>query len=225
MNAIQSLRAQARGNGQLVSTPQLSVNTEIQGDQSAIEIQPADPQTMYVPSYNPSAVWGAPVEGSYPTLPYTGSGWESLIGTVINLAGLLPGFSGLLGSKSWGWALGWLAHALFVNNSFLSDFGFHNFNGGSGESSLWVHNANHRIGVPYARSSVASLYGGGAVTGADGDSFWPGRQRMANVRQRHTGHSGCTASTAICAPHINQQREFPAGQSDGKMGQLAAVQQ
>ena len=41
MNAIQSLRTQARRNGQLVSTPQLSVNTEMQGDQSAIEIQPS----------------------------------------------------------------------------------------------------------------------------------------------------------------------------------------
>ena len=162
MNAIQSLRAQARMNGQLVSTPQLSVNTEMQDDQSAIEIQPADPQTMYIPSYDPSAVWGSPVEGSYPALPYSGSGWQSVLGTIINLAGLFPGFPGLLGSMSWGWALGWLAHALFVNNSFFSDFGFHNFNGGSDESSLWVHNAVHRSGVPYANNMVASLYGGGA---------------------------------------------------------------
>jgi hypothetical protein len=56
MDAIQTLRAQAQGNGQLGSNPQLSVNTESQGDQSAIEIQPANPQTMYVPSYNPSVV-------------------------------------------------------------------------------------------------------------------------------------------------------------------------
>ncbi len=174
MNAIQSLRAQARGNGQLVSTPQLSVNTEMQGDQSAIEIQPADPRTMYVPSYDPSAVWGAPVEGSYPALPYAGSGLQSLFGTVINLAGFLPGFPGLFGAKSWGWALSWLAQALFVNNSFFSDFGFHDFSGGSGESSLWVHNAAHRSGVPYASSLVASLYGGGTVPARMATSFGQG---------------------------------------------------
>ena len=160
MNAIQSLRAQARGNGQLASTPQLSVNTEIQGDQSAIEIQPANPQIMYVPYYNPSVVWGAPAEGSYPALPYAGSGFGSLFGTIANLAGFLPGFQGLLGLKSWGWALSWLAQALFVNNSFFSDFGFHNSGGGYGESSLWVHNAHHRLGVPYGNSLVASRYGG-----------------------------------------------------------------
>ncbi len=187
MNAIQSLRTQARRNGQLVSTPQLSVNTEMQGDQSAIEIQPSDPQTMYVPFYNPSAVWGVPAEGLYPTLPYNGSSWQSLIGTVVNLAGLLPGFSGLLGWKSWGWALSWLAHTLFVNNSFFSDFGFHNFNGDFGESSLWVHNAAHRSGVPYASSLVASLYGGGGLPAritnhfGQGVSEWQGFRSGAKV--------------------------------------------
>ena len=177
MNAIQSLRAKARGNGQLVSTPQLSVNTNTQGDQSAIEIQPADPQTMYVPAYDPSVVWGAPAEGSYPALPYAGSGFGALFGTVANLAGFLPGFQGLLGLKSWGWALSWLAHALFVNNSFFNDFGFHNFNGGSGESSLWVHNAQHRLGVPYGNSLVASRYAGGRT------ARQPDGRQLAGVRQ------------------------------------------
>jgi hypothetical protein len=165
MNAIQNLRAQARENGQLQSTPQLSVNTETQGQQSAIEIQPANPQLMYVPYYNPSVVWGAPAEGSYPALPYAGSGFGSLFGTIANLAGFLPGFQGLLGLKSWGWALSWLAQALFVNNSFFNDFGFHNsgggsFSGGYGGSGLWVHNPHHRLGVPYGSSFVASRYGG-----------------------------------------------------------------
>jgi hypothetical protein len=165
MNAIQNLRAQARQNGQLQSTPQLSVNTETQGDQSAIEILPANPQIMYVPYYNPSVVWGAPAEGSYPALPYSGSGFGSLFGTIANLAGFLPGFQGLLGLKSWGWALSWLAHALFVNNSFFNDFGFHNSGGGYGESALWVHNPNHRLGVPYGSSFVASRNGGAAGRG------------------------------------------------------------
>ena len=164
MSTIQTLRAEAREQGQLESTPQWSVNTETQGDQSAIEIQPANPQLMYVPYYNPSAVWGAPAEGSYPSLPYAGSGFGSLFGTIANLAGLLPGFGGLLGPKSWGWALSWLAQTLFVNNSFFSDFGFHNYEGSNyggsfSGSSLWVHDSRHRLGVPYGNSSVASRYG------------------------------------------------------------------
>lgn len=164
MSAIQTLRAQARESGQLASTPQLSVNTDVQGDRSAIEIQPANPQIIYVPSYNPSFVWGAPAAGSYPDLPYAGSGFGSLFSAIANLAGFLPGFQGLLGLRSWGWALSWLAQALFVNNSFFNDFGFHNSgggysNGGYGGSSLWVHNAHHRLGVPYGTSAVASRFG------------------------------------------------------------------
>jgi hypothetical protein len=177
MDAIQTLRAQAQGNGQLGSNPQLSVNTESQGDQSAIEIQPANPQTMYVPSYNPSVVWGAPAEGSYPALPYAGNGFGSLFGTVANLAGLLPGFTGLLGPKSWGWALSWLAQALFVNNSFFSDFGFHNFNGSSfsansSGSGLWVHNPHHRLGVPYGSSLLASRYGAAGTLSRPAGDGW-----------------------------------------------------
>ncbi len=168
MSAVQTLRAQARQNGQLQSTPQFAVNTEVQGDRSPIVIQPANPQIIYVPSYNPSVVWGAPAEGSYPALPYEGSDFGSLFGTIANLAGFLPGFQGLLGVRSWGWALSWLAQALFVNNSFFNDFGFHNSGGGYGESSLWAHNTNHRRGVPYGNNTVANRYGGGSRPPGDG---------------------------------------------------------
>ena len=47
---------------------------------------------MYVPAYNPYSVWGPPVAGAYPALPYEGSTFGSLIGSVINLAGLFAGF-------------------------------------------------------------------------------------------------------------------------------------
>jgi hypothetical protein len=182
MNAIQALRVEARGSGQLHSTPQLSVNLESQGDQRAIEIQPANPQVIYVPYYNPSVVWGPPAAGSYPALSYAGSGFGSLFSTIVNLAGFLPGFQGLLGLKSWGWALSWLAQALFVNNSFFNDFGFQNSGGGYAGSTLWVHNARHRLGVPYGSSLVASRYGGagaGRPLGNGWRSF--GNSRVASA--------------------------------------------
>ena len=188
MSAIQTLRAQARESGQLASTPQLSVNTEVQGDRSAIEIQPANPQIIYVPSYNPSVVWGAPAEGSYPALPYAGGGFGSVFSAIANLAGFLPGFQGLLGLKSWGWALSWLAHALFVNNSFFNDFGFQNSGGGYsnagyGGSSLWAHNAHHRRGVPYGNSAVANRYGGGARQTGDGWRSFGSGMRGISARE------------------------------------------
>lgn len=167
MNAIQNLRARARNNGQLVSTPQLSVHTEFQGGQSAIEILPARPEVMYVPAYNPYSVWGPPDAGAYPELPYEGSTFGSLLGTAINLAGMFAGFPGLLGPSGWGWALSWLAHTLFVNNGFLSDFGFRNRGGGYFGSSVWVHDEHYRDGAPYG------LHGGGWRAFGGGSRMFP----------------------------------------------------
>ena len=42
-------------------------------DQFALmDIQPANPDEWYVPNYNPAYVWGPPVYGGYPPLPYPG---------------------------------------------------------------------------------------------------------------------------------------------------------
>jgi|CZKJ01.1.fsa_nt_gi hypothetical protein len=185
MNAIQNLRANARENGQLESTPQLSVNMEAQGDQSAIAIQPADPQRMYVPNYDPYAVWGPPPEGDYPALPYAeGNGFGSLLGTVANLAQLLPGFTGLLGPRSWGWALSWLAQTLFVNNGFFSDFGFHGGDGGFRGSSVWVHDGHRGLGG-YGNRSVAGGWGRGAGRGDGWRNFGDHSRTTAAAEDRN----------------------------------------
>ncbi|MFN0010096.1 MAG: DUF3300 domain-containing protein [Phycisphaerales bacterium] len=53
MAAAQSLRARAWANGALQTTPQQTVVTEGQ----TIVIEPAKPEVIYVPSYNPSVVY------------------------------------------------------------------------------------------------------------------------------------------------------------------------
>ena len=61
MSAVQSLRHRAKDAGKL------STNTEMKVVESKqnIVIQSASPQTVYVPSYNPTAVYGQPV-AAYP---------------------------------------------------------------------------------------------------------------------------------------------------------------
>jgi hypothetical protein len=185
MNAIQRMRARAQSNGRLQSTPQqivtmLGQGGQAQDGQSAIEIQPANPQMMYVPSYDPQYVWGPPAYGDYPQLGYPSFGQNSLgqispgeiFGTVVNLASYFLGFAGLL-SGGWGWGLSWLTHSLFLNGLFFSHFGFHGGGyggggvfgngyggGGYGARSAWVHDPGHRMGVPYSNAAVASRFGG-----------------------------------------------------------------
>jgi hypothetical protein len=64
MNAIQQMRAKAQGLGNLPSTAQESVVT----DDGDIEIEPTDPDEMYVPEYQPDQIYYQ--SGIFCTYPY-----------------------------------------------------------------------------------------------------------------------------------------------------------
>ena len=60
MNAVQRMRAKAQGTGNLKTSAQSVVKTEtIPSGQQVIEIQQANPDVVYVPSYDPTVVYGA----------------------------------------------------------------------------------------------------------------------------------------------------------------------
>src|SRR5262245_39099601 len=52
-DSIQRLRAKAADAGNLKSGPQQTVTTQGSGDQTTYIIEPTEPNTVYVPSYNP----------------------------------------------------------------------------------------------------------------------------------------------------------------------------
>ncbi|MBU3031754.1 DUF3300 domain-containing protein [Paracoccus marinaquae] len=54
MAAVQRMRTEAVGAGALVTTPEQSVKTD---DANNVVIVPTDPQTVYVPSYDPNVVY------------------------------------------------------------------------------------------------------------------------------------------------------------------------
>jgi hypothetical protein len=172
MDAIQWLRNAARNNGRLTDTPQQRVTYEQQNGQSAIVIQPANPQVIYAPVYNPEYVWGPPVYGAYPPLGYPGIGYGIYYGVATFLGAM---FSGLLSFGGWGWGLSWLTHGLFLNNLFFSHFGFHGAGGynaygrGYAARSAWVHDPGHRLGVPYGNHYAGARYSGGS-----GSRGWSG---------------------------------------------------
>ena len=53
---VATLQAQAEGN--LKTTPEQVVTVEAAGPTQTIIIQPADPEVVYVPAYNPTVVYG-----------------------------------------------------------------------------------------------------------------------------------------------------------------------
>ncbi len=158
MAAVQRLRAEAQANGKLNSNSQETVTMQSQGDQSAIAIQPANPQVVYVPTYNPEYVWGPPPFGYYPPLYYPvgfGFGWGPGI--------YIGGYFGGLGWGGWGWGPNWFGGTVFVNGFFFNHYGF-----GGGRFAgrgVWAHNPEHRMGVAYPNSRVASRFGGNFAAG------------------------------------------------------------
>jgi hypothetical protein len=179
MNAVQRMRAQAKAAGKLNSNDRQTVTTETQGDQTAIDIQPANPQVVYVPQYNPESIWGPPAYGYYPPLyypDYYGYGYGYGSGIYIG------GFFGGLGWGGWGWGPNWFNYSIFQNYYFFNHYGFHGFygRGGGGGRGIWAHDPAHRLGVAYPNRGLAARYGG-AGGGLAGGRV--GGQRLATPRQ------------------------------------------
>jgi uncharacterized membrane protein YgcG len=97
MDAVQVMRQKAEQSGNLKSTPQQTVTT--QGP--TITVQPADPNVVYVPAYDPWAVYGYPIAPWPLWYPYPGI-WFG--GPYLSFG---IGFGiGWYGGFGWGWG-GW----------------------------------------------------------------------------------------------------------------------
>jgi hypothetical protein len=160
MDAVQHMRQQAQQAGKLKSTPQENVVDS----GGYVDIEPADPEVMYVPLYDPAWIWGPPLWYPYPA-------WIWPPRSIL-MGGLYFGFGGPIdmglffgggwvGWSGWGWHPGWGGHTLIVNNGFIHRY---NFNARGLASvrgtSQWAHDPEHRGGVPYANASLQQRYGG-----------------------------------------------------------------
>jgi len=61
MDAVQRMRRKALDAGKLKTNEQMKVETEVVDSKTVVVIQPANPQIVYVPTYNPVVVYGPPV--------------------------------------------------------------------------------------------------------------------------------------------------------------------
>ena len=116
MDAIQRLRSKAYDNKKLVTTKQQKVSVQTQESKQVIVIEPADPDTMYVPYYDPATVYGAWPYADYP--PYY-FGYPSYIGAGVIAAGLAFGTAWAIGrwGNYWGGGCNWGNRNVYVNHS------------------------------------------------------------------------------------------------------------
>ena len=150
MAAIQTLRAKAKADGNLKSTPQMTV---VQQTPQTIVIQPANPQVVYVPEYSPSVVYGYP----YITPGYTAAAVAS--GALGFGAGVAVGALAGGGCCGWGWNswnCNWNGGAVAYNhNDFYGNAAWHGgyYNGGY-HDGYGYHNDYDRTAANSFRGSA-----------------------------------------------------------------------
>jgi hypothetical protein len=99
MTAIQALRAKAVNAGNLKSGPQLRVN---QPTPDIVALQPANPQVLYLPLYNPAVVYGTHIDTPNFTSSDTANSGEITFGGGVAAGALTAGGCCDWGAANWG---------------------------------------------------------------------------------------------------------------------------
>ena len=153
MDSVQRLRREARRAGDLKSSPQQVVTSQDQ----AVVIEPASPDAVYVPYYDPTMAYGVWAYPDYP--PYY---FPPPPGFVLGAA-FFPGFwwSPVIDidffAPFWGW--GWCDWA---HRSIHIDGARYDRIPGSRpplRGDTWQHDPYHRRGVAYRDPGTAARYG------------------------------------------------------------------
>ena len=152
MDAIQRLRTKADANNKLTSTKEQKVTKQQEGGKQVIVIEPTDPETVYVPYYDPAVVYGA---WPYPDYPPYAFGWPGYIAGGLIATGLAFGAGYALGrwasgGNFWGGGVNWGNNNININRPRVNPLGGNN----------WQHNPAHRHGVRYNNSNVQQRFGG-----------------------------------------------------------------
>ncbi|MFC3127178.1 DUF3300 domain-containing protein [Pseudoroseomonas globiformis] len=175
MNAIQSLRARAQAAGSLTSGPQQVVSVapapaapptqggaapaQVPAPQQVITIAPAQPEIVYVPTYNPQMVYGAWPYPAYPPPPPPPSTGE-VVGTAL-LTGMAFAGGVAIVSSLWGWASpSWGRGDVDIN---VNRFNSINVNRTAINNAQWRHDVAHRHGVAYSQPALNQRFRGHAA--------------------------------------------------------------
>src|SRR6266550_2558889 len=158
MDAVQRMRGKAESKGTLKTSAQQKVESKtVEGGKQVIVVEPAQPDVVYVPSYDPEVVYGA-APAAYPYYPYTYPGYYPGMGLAWGAAGFALGAwaGGNWGDCDWG-------HGdvnINNNNNFNRNANRNVNRGQAGQGNRWQHNPQHRGNAPYGNRQTANKFGG-----------------------------------------------------------------
>src|ERR1700676_1580351 len=156
-DAVQAMRQQAHKAGHLNSNEQEKVTT--QGN--TIIIEPANPEVVYVPAYDPWLVYGEPIV-AYP-------GWYPVPGIFLAGAGIGFGIGfgvGFFGGFGWGWhhwGYDWHGRsAIYNHNTYISHSRTIINRNNSGHNNFNHNNFNHKSFNHGSVSQGSAFHAGGS---------------------------------------------------------------
>ena len=167
-DSVQRLRAKAAAAGNLKTTPQQKVTTQpaAAGGGSTIVIEPANPETIYVPYYNPAWAYGPWPYPAYPP-PYYPP--PPNYGAAL-MTGLMFGIGVAAGAAMFG-GWNWNHGNTYVNVNRATNISANNFNANRYPDGNWAHDPAHRAGVPYPDRSLQQKYGQNRPGSAEREAY------------------------------------------------------
>ena len=193
MEAVQVMRQRAQAAGNLQTTPQQTVATQ----DSTIVIEPASPEVVYVPAYDPWLVYGAPVLAWPFWYPYPGIWFD----------GPYPSFGigfgiGFFAGFGWGWGhwgFDWHhRYPVFDHNRYFSHSNtFYN------RGAYYRGGGERGVATNVTRGAAASR----GRPGATGAPFG-GRNEAARGYAEPRGESGVHSGAFSGYDHGGQTRGF-----------------
>ena len=174
LDAVQVMRQRAQQAGSLKSTPQETVTDQGQ----TIAIEPADPQVVYVPEYDPWDAYGDPL----PFYP----GWVGVPGAYLDGPGIAFGLGigiGAFAGFGWGWhhwGADWHGHDLMYDHHHYishsptfghSGIGHSGFDHGGIDHAGIGHPGFDHGGIDHAGIGHAGAIAGRAPLGAHSGAF------------------------------------------------------
>ena len=210
MDAIQRLRGKAYAKGNLQTTKEQTVKVEqppagAGTSSQVIVVESANPSVTYVPTYNPTVVYGGWPYPSYPPYSYYPPGYTAAASMVSFGVGVAVG-------AAWGHAWGncnW--HGGDVDIDVDKNYNFNqnidrnkykneinNRNAASGNRAAntgrtsWQHDASHRKGVAYRDTATSERFrGSGSGQSAQSRDAYRGR---AEAGRQDLSRGGANAS-------------------------------
>jgi hypothetical protein len=201
MDSVQRLRAQAQAAGTLRSTQQETVSAQGQ----TIAIEPANPQLVYVPYYDPNSVYGTWGYPDYPPVYFPPPpNYGYVAGPTIFFGIGLGIIDALWGWDQWDWGRRDIRIDSNRYNA-INNYAIVHDNRPRFTGNTWQHDAFHRRGVPYSSPAVRQ-------------QFQPASAGSADARRDFRGYDNRGATPTAVPRSTESGRPGAAQQATGRQG-------